>query len=114
MKSYSVYVIETDKYLEQGISLPSVYVGMTSLSPEERFKERITTRPLRQKYGKPLKLLNDFCVEKIPTEELANDIERLVWYKLKKSGKYTVLQKFAPSMMWGREQYLDDYPNYKD
>ena len=52
MKSYSVYVIETDKYLEQGISQPSVYVGMTSLSIEERFKERITSRPLKQKYGK--------------------------------------------------------------
>lgn len=113
MASYSVYTIETDKYLEQGISLPSVYVGMTSLSIEERLKERLTSRPLRQKYGKPLKLLSEFCVEKIPSEELANDIERLVWYKLKKSGKYTVLQKYAPSMMWGRKQYLDDYPNYE-
>ena len=112
MSTYSVYVIETDKYLEQINTTPTVYVGMTSLTIQERFKQRKTTHPLRQRYGKPLNLLTEFCVEKIPTKELANDIERLVWYKLKMSEDYKVVQKYAPSMMWGRDEYLDDYPNY--
>ena len=59
MASYSVYVIETDKYLEQGISLPSVYVGMTSLSIEERFKERLTSREFDSKSDPKLEKLRE-------------------------------------------------------
>lgn len=112
-KYWSVYVIETDKYLQHNWDQATVYVGMTKYSPEERFLQHQNgVRPYMSRYGKPVKLIKKYCVENIPNEELANDIERLVWYKLKNSDEYKTVQKYAPSMQ-NRDSYLDDYKNYE-
>ena len=74
--------------------------------------EMLKVKAYKSRYGKPLKLIKKYCVENITNQELANDIERLVWFKLLNSKKYRPVQKYAPSLQ-GRTDYLDDYPNYK-
>ncbi len=111
-KHWSVYVIETDKYIQHNWDQITVYVGMTKYSPEERFLQHQNgERPYMSRYGKPIQLVKKYCVENIPNEELANDIERLIWHKLKTSEEYEAVQKYAPSMQ-NRDSYLDDYKNY--
>lgn len=111
-KYWSVYVIETDKYLQHNWDQTTIYVGMTKYSPEERFLQHQNgVRPYMSRYGKPVKLIKKYCVENIPNEELANDIERLIWHKLKTSEEYKAVQKYAPPMQ-SRDSYLDDYENY--
>ncbi len=111
-KHWSVYVIETDKYIHYNWDQITVYVGMTKYSPEERFlQHQKGIKAYKSKHGKPIQLIKKYCVENIPNEELANDIERLIWHKLKTSEEYKVVQKYAPPMQ-SRDSYLDDYENY--
>lgn len=111
-KYWSVYVIETDKYKQYNWDQITVYVGMTKYSPEERFSQhKKGIKAYKPRHGKPIQLIKKYCVENIPSEELANDIERLVWYKLKTSEEYKTVQKYAPPMQ-SRDSYLDDYINY--
>ena len=118
-KTWCVYVIETDvselsKYKGKELKKPTVYVGSTSLTAKERFKQHKerSNRPMKARHGKPIRLLDEFYVDSINSAKLANDIERLIWNKLRTSGKYIVVQKYAPSM-YGRTDYIDNYPNYK-
>ena len=109
---WSVYVIETDKYLQKKWDQISVYVGMTRYSPEERLLQHMDgQKSYLKRHGKPIKLIEEFTVVGITNENLANDIERLVWFKLLNSKKFRPVQKYAPPLQ-GRTNYLDDYPNY--
>ena len=111
-KYWSVYVIETDTHIQNGWDQQSVYVGMTKYSPEERFLQHQNgVKAYMSRYGKPVQLIKKYCVENIVNEELANDIERLIWQKLKTSEEYITVQKYAPSMQ-SRKSYLDNYENY--
>ena len=120
-RTYNVYVIETDisdvpRFKGIELTKPPVYVGYTSSTIEERFNQhKDPTHKLRmkEKNGIPIKILDKFEVKSIKSEKLANDIERLIWYKLRTSGDYIMVQnKYAPSMQ-GRTDYIDDYPNYE-
>tara|TARA_X000001036_G_C20379368_1_gene683961 strand:+ start:139 stop:498 length:360 start_codon:yes stop_codon:yes gene_type:complete len=109
---YCVYVVETDKYIENNWDKISVYIGMSRYKPNERFlQHRDGQKPYKKRHGKPLKLIDEFTVERIGNKILANDIERLVWFKLFNSQEYKPVQRYAPSLQ-GRSKYLDDYPNY--
>ena len=109
---WSVYVIETDKHTQNNWDQTTVYVGMTKYSPEERFLQHQNgIRPYMSRYGKPIQLVKKYCVQNIPNEELANDIERLIWHKLKTSRAHKTVQRYAPSMQ-SRGSYLDNYQNY--
>lgn len=112
--NWSVYVIETDKHIQNDWNEVTVYVGMSSLSPKDRFVQHQNgIKSYMARYGKPIKLIETFCVEKIPNRELANDIERLIWNKLKMSSNFRTVQRYAPKLQ-GRNKYSDDYQNYKD
>ncbi|MBG02202.1 MAG: hypothetical protein CL470_08030 [Acidimicrobiaceae bacterium] len=120
--SWSVYVIETDitdvpRFKGTELNKPAVYIGSTSRTIEERFNQQKDSNhklSMKKSNGIPIKLLDEFQAKSIPSSELANDIERLIWFKLKTSGNYIMVQdKYAPSMQ-NRTDYLDDYPNYGD
>ena len=111
---WCVYVIETDKHLVQNWDKVSVYVGMSKYSPKERFlQHQNDVNSYLKRHGKPLRLVEEFTVEGINNEKLANDIERLIWFNLSNSDDYQPVQKYAPSLQ-GRTDYPDNYPNYGD
>ena len=110
---WTVYVIETDKHIKNFWNQISVYVGMSRYSPEVRLLQHLDgNRAYLKRHGKPIRLIEKFTVTGIQNEVLANDIERLVWFKLLNSKVYKPVQKYAPSLQ-GRTEYLDNYPNYE-
>ena len=113
MKTFSIYVIELDKSIlnlkkfrlenpEYIVGKPCVYVGYTSKTPEERFKEHITGKrnakgfPLFsrkvKKYGIRLKPRLYINHNPIKTQEEAMKLEEKKAKRLRKRG-YGVWQK---------------------